>query len=293
MEELSPPPPRSPASEGRWADLPGDIAISVASRLQEADVCALGGCSRSWRRACDADCVWEALFRRRWPFAATAAAAEGSSGGQVGKEGRTRLIMSCSFIPILISPFNSLLDWHISAIDRGWKSLYINHHRKTAAAISDVAEFVENSLRNGSLEAEYYLKAIATLASMRDVGFIDVQFFLLSRNQSAIINLIGLHYSIASLNIPPHEVHKALQARKVEERKVCVSLYKLGRWFYGFRLPDESESHEISLSELTMLEGAVILAILKRGAVHEVFRLQVFRENGKRDMPLCIAMIHF
>uniref|UniRef100_A0A0D9WFU4 F-box domain-containing protein n=1 Tax=Leersia perrieri TaxID=77586 RepID=A0A0D9WFU4_9ORYZ len=257
MEELSPPPPRSPASEGRWADLPGDIAISVASRLQEADVCALGGCSRSWRRACDADCVWEALFRRRWPFAATAAAAEGSSGGQ------------------------------------GWKSLYINHHRKTAAAISDVAEFVENSLRNGSLEAEYYLKAIATLASMRDVGFIDVQFFLLSRNQSAIINLIGLHYSIASLNIPPHEVHKALQARKVEERKVCVSLYKLGRWFYGFRLPDESESHEISLSELTMLEGAVILAILKRGAVHEVFRLQVFRENGKRDMPLCIAMIHF
>lgn len=70
-------------------------------------------------------------------------------------------------------------------------------------------------------------------------------------------------------------MHKALQARKVEERKVCVSLYKLGRWFYGFRLPDESESHEISLNELTMPEGAQVLAILKRGAVHEVFRLQV------------------
>lgn len=138
-----------------------------------------------------------------------------------------------------------------------------------------MAEFVENNLRNGSLEAEYYLKAIANLASMRDIGFIDAQFFLLSRNYSAIMNLIGLHYSISSLNIPPNEVYKALQARKVEERKVCVSLYKLGRWFYGFRLPDESESHEISLSELTMSEGATILAILKRGAVHEVFRLQV------------------
>jgi hypothetical protein len=31
--ELSPPSP-APAPEGRWADLPGDIAISVASRLQ-------------------------------------------------------------------------------------------------------------------------------------------------------------------------------------------------------------------------------------------------------------------
>lgn len=65
-----------------------------------------------------------------------------------------------------------------------------------------MAEFVENNLRNGSLEAEYYLKAIANLASMRDIGFIDAQFFLLSRNYSAIMNLIGLHYSISSLNIP-------------------------------------------------------------------------------------------
>lgn len=65
-----------------------------------------------------------------------------------------------------------------------------------------MAEFVENSLRNGSLESEYYLKAIANLISMTDIGFIDAQFFLLSRNHSAIINLIGLHYSIASLHIP-------------------------------------------------------------------------------------------
>uniref|UniRef100_A0A0E0HDK8 F-box domain-containing protein n=1 Tax=Oryza nivara TaxID=4536 RepID=A0A0E0HDK8_ORYNI len=262
--ELSPPSP-APAPEGRWADLPGDIAISVASRLQEADVCALGGCSRSWRRACDADCVWEALFRRRWPLAAAAGGGGGGEGegasGVQGLEGK---------IPLAI-----LLQDGLLVGQKGWKALYINHHRRTAVAISGVAEFVENNLRNGSLEAEYYLKAIANLASMRDIGFIDAQFFLLSRNYSAIMNLIGLHYSISSLNIPPNEVYKALQARKVEERKVCVSLYKLGRWFYGFRLPDESESHEISLSELTMSEGATILAILKRGAVHEVFRLQV------------------
>nr|TKW08663.1 hypothetical protein SEVIR_6G038801v2 [Setaria viridis] len=43
----------------------------TAIRTQfEAYVCALGVCSRSWRTTCDADCVWEHLFRCRWPAAA-------------------------------------------------------------------------------------------------------------------------------------------------------------------------------------------------------------------------------
>ncbi|GJN14207.1 hypothetical protein PR202_gb00999 [Eleusine coracana subsp. coracana] len=225
----------SPAPAGRWAGLPEDIAISVASCLQEADVCALAACSRSWRSACDADGVWEGLFRRRWP----AAAAEGASRVQ------------------------------------GWKNLYINQHRRMAIAVSNVVEIVESSLHDGSLEAEYYLKAIAHLGMMTDIGFLDIQFFLFSRNHNAIINLIGLHYSIASLNMPPNEVDKALQARQVAGRMVCVNLLKLGRWFYGFRLPDETESHKISLSELTMAKGAGVLTILNRGAVHEVFRLRI------------------
>ncbi|XP_024314995.1 uncharacterized protein LOC100824382 isoform X2 [Brachypodium distachyon] len=238
---------RSPSPEGRWGDLPEDIAIAVASRLQEADVCALGGCSRSWRSACDADFVWEGLFRRRWPVTAATVVAGGRAGA--------------------------------SSV-QGWKALYINHHGRTAVAISRVIEFVESSTHNGSLEAEYYLKAIADLALMKDIGFVNVQFFLLSRNRSAIINLIGLHYSIACLHIlmhfffQPNEVDKALQASQIAERKVCVSLLKLGRWFYGFRLPDDYESTKISLSGLTSAEGAKVLVILNRGAVHEVFRLQ-------------------
>jgi hypothetical protein len=48
-----------------------------SNHAQEADVCALGGCSRSWCTACDADNVWERLFRCRWP-AAVAEAAEAS-----------------------------------------------------------------------------------------------------------------------------------------------------------------------------------------------------------------------
>ncbi|XBJ10166.1 hypothetical protein VPH35_015095 [Triticum aestivum] len=189
------PSPSSP--EGRWDDLPDDIAVAVASRLQvrlshrplctcvarssiyvarsltgssreqEADVCALGGCSRSWRRACDANFVWEGLFRRRWPATAAAMAAGGAGASRA----------------------------------QGWKALYINNHGRTAVAISRVVEFVESSTHNGSLEAECYLKAMSDLALMKDIGFVNVQFFLLSRNRSAIINLIGLHYSIAYLHI--------------------------------------------------------------------------------------------
>jgi hypothetical protein len=61
----------------------------------------------------------------------------------------------------------------------------------------------------------------------------------------------------------------------VADKMVCVNLLKLGRWFYGFRLPDETESHKVSLRELTMAKGAAVLALLNRGAVHEVFRLRV------------------
>ncbi|CAL4907835.1 unnamed protein product [Urochloa decumbens] len=238
-------PHRSLPPPGRSLSLPlsdevlmGSLVDSAGSNLeQEADVCALGGCSRSWRTACDTDCIWERLFSCRWPTAAADAA--------------------------------------VASRVQGWKAVYIDQHRRMSIEISNVVEFVERCLNNGSLESEYYLKAIADLALIANIGFLDVQFFLFSRNHGAIINLIGLHYSIASLHVPPTEVSKALQARQIAGRKVCVNLLKLGRWFYGFRLPDEHESRKISLSELTMSEGAEILAILNRGAVHEVFRLRI------------------
>ena len=90
----------------------------------------------------------------------------------------------------------------------------------------------------------------------------------------------------------PIEVSKALQARQVAGRKVCVNLLKLGRWFYGFRLPDEHESHKISLTELTMAERAEILAILNRGAVHEVFRLQISWGTQISGIKVCTRHYH-
>ncbi|KAG8085196.1 hypothetical protein GUJ93_ZPchr0010g11281 [Zizania palustris] len=73
--ELSP----SRGGSGEVGRSPEDIAIALACRLQVRlpllpPSLSLSRCQlRSWRRACDADCVWEALFgaagrppRRRW-----------------------------------------------------------------------------------------------------------------------------------------------------------------------------------------------------------------------------------
>lgn len=30
-------------------------------------MCSLGSCSRFWRELCGSDCVWECLYRERWP----------------------------------------------------------------------------------------------------------------------------------------------------------------------------------------------------------------------------------
>ncbi|KAG8085337.1 hypothetical protein GUJ93_ZPchr0010g8006 [Zizania palustris] len=300
----------SPVPVRRWQDLPDDIAIAVAShlevrpslalalalypylpasilemtgssRVQEVDVCALGSCSRSWRRAFDIDCVW------REPLPPLLADHRSDDGGW-GRGFRCPgfKLVYCKMSCYLQEFKHSSLLLPVAIEHDGWKALYINHHRKTAVAISGLAEFVENNLRYGSLEAEYYLKAMADLASMTDIGFIDAQFFLFSRNHNAIINLIGLHYSIASLRIPPNEVHKALQARQVEERKVRVSFSKLGRC-YGFRFPEESESCEISLRQLTMPVGAETLAILEHGTFGVVVRVKSRKAGESGHLQPC------
>lgn len=68
---------------------------------------------------------------------------------------------------------------------------------------------------------------------------------------------------------------EALQRCKIAERHICVKWWKLGRWFYGFRMRDEQQTRRVSLAELLMEEGEDVLGVLSRGAVHEVLRVQV------------------
>lgn len=67
-----------------------------------------------------------------------------------------------------------------------------------------VIQFVDQCTNNESLEVGSYLKAVNDIRSM-ELGFKDVQMFLLARKHNVLLNLIGLHYSICFLGISVSE----------------------------------------------------------------------------------------
>ncbi|KAK4425761.1 hypothetical protein Salat_1770100 [Sesamum alatum] len=219
--------------------LPDDIALKIASSLQVSDVCSLGSCSRFWREMCGSDYVWEALCKDRWP------------GNFVDENSSA-------------SPSQS---------HEGWRCLYISKHSEMCGKADLVTKFVERALAYESIEVGNYLKTIELLNSLQ-FGFKDVQIFLLKPKLNVLLNLVGLHYCIVWLGIPADYVIEALNSSRISERQVCVQWWKLGRWFYGFRLRDEVHSRNVSLGDLAA-SNEEVLGVLHRGAIHEVIRVQI------------------
>ncbi|XP_027116076.1 uncharacterized protein [Coffea arabica] len=106
-------------------------------------------------------------------------------------------------------------------------------------------------------------------------GFKDVQMFFLRPNINVLFNLIGLHYCFSKLDLPAECVAEALSMCRISERQVCVRWWKLGRWFYGFRLSDESLCRNVTLGDLATSKEEEVLRVLHRGAIHEVLRVQI------------------
>ncbi|KAI3469440.1 hypothetical protein Pfo_026103 [Paulownia fortunei] len=229
--------------------LPDDIALKIASSLQVLDVCSLGSCSRFWRELCGSDCVWEALCKNRWPGLSMD---ENSSASQSESHE---------------------VDQKVDSNSKGWRGLYISKHSEMAGKAALITNFVERALAYESIEVGNYLKAIELLNSLQ-FGFKDVQMFLLKPEINVLLNLVGLHYCIIWLGVPAEYVIEALDSSQVSEREVCVQWWKLGRWFYGFRLRDEFHSRNISLGDLAACNEEV-LSVLHRGAIHEVIRVQI------------------
>ncbi|CAM8989818.1 unnamed protein product [Rhodiola kirilowii] len=230
------------------AILPDDIALQIASSLEVSDVCALGGCSRFWRQLCDSDRLWIALCKERWPE-------------------------------------HEVFDDQTSVAEpcKKWKNFYVEHHLKMAETAKVVVEFVDLCLTRNiasqgssakSIEAGSYLKAMESLSYM-NLGFVDVQMFLLKPNLNVLLNLIGLHYCLNWLQVEADDVLEALEKCKISDRQVCVKWWKLGRWFHGFRLRDEFNCRWMSLQDLSASKQEEVLCVLQRGAIHEVLRVQI------------------
>ncbi|XP_057771967.1 uncharacterized protein LOC130991654 [Salvia miltiorrhiza] len=224
--------------------LPYDLALKIASSLQVFDVCSLGSCSRFWRELCGSDCLWEGLCKDRWP--------------------------------VIFEDQNyqsETYDQKLTSNSKGWRGLYVSKHNEMAGKVESVADFVERALAYESIEVGNYLKAVELLSS-HQFGFKDVQMFLLKPKLNVLLNLVGLHYCIIWLEIPAENVIEALDSSEVSDRQVCVQWWKLGRWFYGFRLRDEYHSKNVSLGDLAA-SNEEVLGVLHRGAIHEVIRVQI------------------
>lgn len=68
---------------------------------------------------------------------------------------------------------------------------------------------------------------------------------------------------------------ETLRTHEISDRRVCIKWWKVGRWFYGFRMRDESHSRWVSLAGLATEDSEPVLGVLRRGTVHEVLRVQI------------------
>ncbi|XP_030508624.1 uncharacterized protein LOC115723331 isoform X2 [Cannabis sativa] len=120
---------------------------------------------------------------------------------------------------------------------QGWRALYIQRHNEMAGRAMEVLKFVEQRSLSGSLGVGDYLKAIEDLHA--------------------------------------EYVLESLECCKISDREVCVKWWKLGRWFYGFRMRDESRFRIFCMADFAMAKEEEVLAVLHRGAIHEVIRVQI------------------
>ncbi|OMO98414.1 hypothetical protein COLO4_13925 [Corchorus olitorius] len=221
--------------------LPNDVALKIASSLEVSDLSSLGSCSRVWRELCKSDCLWESLVRQRWPLLNEA------------------VFKNPNF--------------------EGWRGFYIKQHKEMMNRAASVVKFVEQCSPSDSLEVNDHLHAIECLRSIQ-FGFKDVQLLLFKPKLNVLLNLVGLHYCLNRLRVPASDVVEALESSKISDRQVCVKWWKLGRWFYGFRMRDESHSRCISLEDLATSKAEEVLGVLDRGAIHEVLRVQISLANS-------------
>ncbi|RDX64066.1 hypothetical protein CR513_57418 [Mucuna pruriens] len=230
-----------PDSVSLLTSLPQDVVFKIASLLQVRDLCALGCCSRFWRELCFSDCIWESLVRNRWP---------------------------------LNSSFHFASSSTRSPEFETWRKLYLQRHVELGVRARSVEKFLEACSRSESLEVGDYLKAIDILIGTM-FGFEDVQRFLFNPQMNVLINLVGVHYCLTILGIRGDKLVEALRTHEISDRRVCVKWWKVGRWFYGFRMRDESHSRWVSLADLATEDDEHVLGVLRRGTIHEVLRVQI------------------
>ncbi|XVE82062.1 hypothetical protein DITRI_Ditri15bG0116500 [Diplodiscus trichospermus] len=228
------------SEDHKFNSLPSDVALRIASFLQVSDLSSLGCCSRVWREFCRSDCLWEPIFKERWP----------------------------------LSYESALEDPNF----KGWRAFYIEQHERKAGIAACVVNLVEQCSLSESIDINDFMKAVGFLISLR-FGFKDVQMLFFKPKLNVLLNLVGLHFCLSFLQVPASDVLEALQSSKISGRQVCVSWGKIGRLLNGFRMPDVSHSRCISLEDLATAKDKKMLGVFDQRTIHEVYNVQISFAN--------------
>ena len=86
----------------------------------------------------------------------------------------------------------------------------------------------------------------------------------LDYSYNSLLNDVALKI-VSSLKMSTLLVIEALQSSKISNRQVCVKWWKLGRYFYGFRMDDKSHSHYVSLEDLAIMKEYEVMDVIDQG----------------------------
>ncbi|KAI4371409.1 hypothetical protein MLD38_019650 [Melastoma candidum] len=226
--------------------LPDDVFLDIASRLQEADVCALGSCDRFWRGRCSHDSLWESFARRRWP---SLGSCQGGSS-QTANRGRV-----------------------------SGRELYVKRHNDMAEGVRPLVHSIEESLQTSqSLDIRLYRDVLKELKSL-ELSLLDVKMLIFKPKYSVLFHLVGLHYCCAFLRAPVKDMVSAVVDSQISEGQVWVQWSPVGRIFSGFRFTEEPRSLLVSLREIASSCGHGVLRVLNRGIVLKVMPVQISLSN--------------
>ncbi|KAI4345473.1 hypothetical protein L6164_012597 [Bauhinia variegata] len=235
--------------------LPEDVVIKIASLLQVRDLCSLSCCSRFWRELCGSDCIWESLARERWP------------------------LLACFDFPASSSSTSANAPNF-----KEWRKLYIERNHKMAAGAAAAAKFLKacRPCNAKSFKVRDYLKVMEDLRALK-FGFKDVQLLFFKPRIDVLLNMIGLHYCQACLEIPSDHLVEALEACEISDRHVYIKWFKDVPRRYERCMMWERNSHWISLADLAAVGVEHILGVFHQGdAACEVFRVVISEFDLRR-----------
>ncbi|CAI9118719.1 OLC1v1020323C1 [Oldenlandia corymbosa var. corymbosa] len=212
--------------------LPNDIVLKIASSLQVADVCKLSSSSRFWREICESDCIWKALYRKRWPEIVSDH--EDSSA-------------------------------HDSQSHQGWRKIYRCKHEEMAIKAASIIKYVEENSRFDTIEINCLEEAIGYLDSEK-FGIIDVKLLFLRPEVSVLVNLMGLFYCWLVDGVPLTEesLLEALEMAGISERQVWV------KWWMNNQDEGIPRDKLVSLKGLAArYRGGKVVDVFRRGLIGE------------------------